>query len=112
MALAALAASAAAPAAAQAPEKADALGQCLIANSTPEHETLLKTTLIHALQDETELLNGSVLQMSLAFIGTAQSKCGVKLTDLEADWFTGGIEKYAEFLGGKVVGDALAKLGG
>lgn len=98
---------------AAADEASDAkvLGDCLIGHSSPESERLMKSVLINALQDNSEALNSTLLQWSLGLMATAQANCGLKLSDLEKPFFEKAVGIYGEFLGQKIFGDALGKLG-
>jgi len=96
--------------AAQQPAQTKPLGECLIANSTAEHERQMKTVLIDALKDDTESLNKSVLAMSMGVILLAQQSCSLKMTDLETPEFSNAMQAYGEFMGEKIFSAALAKL--
>ena len=87
------------------------LGDCLSANSTPAHERMMKTMLIDALNEDTEALNKSILAVTMAVMATAQQSCGLKMTDLQKPMFAEGMGVYGEYLGQKVMTNAMAKLG-
>lgn len=88
-----------------------ALGDCLSANSTSEHERAMKAMMIDALNDNTEALNESILAVTMAVIATAQQSCNLKMTDLQKPFFAEGMGVYGEHLGQKVMTAAMAKLG-
>src|SRR5579871_6090545 len=93
-------------------DKADEIGQCLIAHSTPETEAVIKKMLIAALEDDTDALNSTALQLGVQILSNAQANCGLKLSDVNDPSFQKAAGKYGEFLGQKIVGAAFAKLGG
>jgi hypothetical protein len=87
------------------------LGDCLIANSTPEHERMWRTMLIDALQEDTASLNKSLMTLSSAVLATATQSCGLKVSDLQKPPFGEGMGLYGRFLGEKIMTAAMAKLG-
>ena len=91
--------------------EAKVLGDCLIANSTPEHERLMRVMLIDALKEDTEALNKSLMTLSMAVLATATQSCGLKVSDLQKPEFGAGMGIYGEFLGEKIMMTAMAKLG-
>jgi hypothetical protein len=110
---------AASPALSQSPRDPDApvsaegraLGDCLITNSTPEHERMWKTMLIDALNEDTQSLNKSLMILSSAVLTTATTSCGLKVSDLQKPQFGEGMGLYGRFLGEKIMTAAMAKLG-
>jgi hypothetical protein len=88
-----------------------ALGDCLIANSTAGHERMMKAMMIDALNENTEALNNSVLAVTMAVMATGQQACGLKMTDLQKPMFAEGMGVYGEYLGQKIMTNAMAKLG-
>jgi hypothetical protein len=87
------------------------LGDCLIANSTSEHERLMRVMLIDALKEDTDALNKSLMTLSMAVLATATQSCSLKVSDLQKPQFEEGMGVYGEFLGEKIMTDAMAKLG-
>jgi hypothetical protein len=87
------------------------LGDCLIANSTQEHERMWRTMLIDALKDDTEALNTSLMTLSTAVLATATKSCGLKVSDLQKPQFGEGMGVYGRYLGEKIMTTAMAKLG-
>lgn len=88
-----------------------ALGDCLIANSTAEHERMWRTMLIDALKDDTEALNKSLMTLSMAVLSTATQSCGLKVSDLQKSPFGEGMGVYGGYLGEKIMTAAMVKLG-
>jgi hypothetical protein len=88
-----------------------ALGACMIANSTPEHERLMKVMMIDALNEDTDGLNKSVLAVTAAIVAMGQQSCGLKLTDLQKPAFEEAMGLYGEHLGEKIMTRAMDKLG-
>lgn len=93
-------------------DRGEELGKCLIDHSSGDTEALMKKVLIQALQDQTEDLQTTALQFSLSVIGSGQANCGLKMSELQDPAFQQGVKLYGEFLGKKIFGAAMAKLGG
>lgn len=101
------------PAIAQEAMTAQSLADCMIENSTDTNEDLLKDMMIKALQDapEAELMS-STIAMGMGMVTLATTNCGLDLAGLDSPTFENAAELYGTYMGEKIMGDAMAKIGG
>jgi len=84
------------------------MAQCLIANSKPEHEKLMREMMMLALQDQLEPAKEKVLEMGLSVIMVGREKCGLKLTEVEKPETEEALGAYGEFLATKIFAKLMA----
>lgn len=99
------------PAIAQEAMTAQSLADCMIENSTDTNEDLLKDMMIKALQDapEAELMSSTI---AMGMVTLATTNCGLDLAGLDSPTFENAAELYGTYMGEKIMGDAMAKIGG
>lgn len=104
---------AATPALAQDAVTAQGLADCMVENSTDADEALLKDMMIKALQDapEAELMS-STMAMGMGMVTLATTNCGLDLAGLQTPVFEEAAEIYGMYMGEKIMGEAMAKIGG
>ena len=104
----------AAPALAQqaaSPADAKALGDCMLAHSTPELEQMFKSMLIDALKDDTESLNKDTAVLGVSMLAVAMQSCGVLASELQSPRLGAAAKLYSQAIGIKLMTAAFAKMG-
>jgi hypothetical protein len=85
--------------------------QCLIDNSSVNEEDIFRQMLLSALQDEPEKAKENFNKFGLAILSLATEKCGAALTDLSDPSLQRAVQEYGQFMGEKIMTNALSKMG-
>ncbi|MAK60041.1 MAG: hypothetical protein CMK09_03585 [Ponticaulis sp.] len=87
------------------------LAQCMINNSGADEEAIVKDFMVKALTDApASEIQAALLQLGMKMATMATTNCGVTMSELGGSKFeeAGGI--YGEWIGEKVMNDAMAKI--
>lgn len=98
------------PAQAQTGNTAQSLAQCMIANTTAEHEDKVRVMMIKALEKTTPKaeMRETVMNVGFMMMELGMSKCGLTQQDISGTVFQDASGIYGEHLGQKIMGEALS----
>ena len=88
-----------------------ALAQCLVDNSTADVEATMKTFFIAALTEDRDTAVTSIVKVAELIEALAQNTCGIPELELYGDVFNIGAEMYSQYIGEKIMSEAIAKIG-
>jgi hypothetical protein len=91
--------------------KPEVLLECMLTNSTDEHEKVLSGMFVAALAGTDEELRASFDESSKMMLGLAMNTCQVTEADLQSEAAAQAFSAYGEQLGQRVMGKAMARLG-
>ena len=86
------------------------LGDCLVANETPELVQALKDMMVFGLTDQIAKLREATERMGSIVVVISMDKCGLKLGDLQDPGFQEGAGLYGEVAGGRLMEEAMSKI--
>lgn len=98
------------PAQAQTGKSAQSIAQCMVANTTPQHEDKVRVMMIKALEKTTpkEEMRQTVMSVGFMMMDLGMSKCGMTSQEVGGPLFQEASGLYGEYLGEKIMGEALA----
>jgi len=93
-------------------QNAEAIAQCMMANSGPSEERMMKDFLIAVLEEASaEEVQGIAMTFGFAVISLATEDCGVPFEQVQGIGFMQASERYGELMGMKVMEDAMGRVG-
>ena len=93
-------------------QNSEAVAQCMMANSGPEEERMMKDFLIAVLEEASaDQVQGIAMNFGFAVIALATEDCGVPFDQVQGIGFMQASERYGELMGMKVMEDAMGRVG-
>ena|SRR5579883_2616159 len=86
------------------------LQSCLVQNSGAEEDQSFKALMIALLQDDIPNAKQITMKFGLQLVNMAMQKCGVPVDELQSPPVSESFSKYGEYMGQKIVGEAMKKL--
>ena len=91
---------------------ANAIAQCMVANTTTNHKQLLRAVLISALIEDKAKFDQYTGAFAISTLSILVGQCGVTLEQLESPAVSTAMGQYGGWLGEVIIGESMAKMNG